>query len=327
LLPFVIACEEQAMAKRSMEQLGLVDGLVHPRVGQNQQLDRIVEVVDWAAIEQVLAQLRCGERGPPPYPALLMFKALLLQQWYQLSDPGLEQALADRLSFRRFLGLRLEDATPDHSTLWRFREALRQGGLDAAVFAELNRQLSQRGLIVKRGTLVDATLVQAQGRRPDPDRAPVDPDATVTMRQGKSHYGYKAHIGVDQDSQLIRRLALTPANVNDTVMGDAMICGDEQAVYADKAYDSHARRAQLRARGITDGIMHRPNKHHPVLSPQHQAANRTIAPIRSRVETLFGIWKRHYGYTRVRYYNLSRNLAQLYLMAIASNLRRVLVLS
>jgi IS5 family transposase len=315
------------MAKRSTEQLGLVDGLIHPRVGQNQQLERIAGAVDWTAIEAVLTPLRCGERGPPPYPALLMLKALLLQQWYQLSDPGLEQALADRLSFRRFLGLRLEDATPDHSTLWRFREALRQAGLDAAVFAQLDRQLSRRGLIVKRGTLVDATLVQAQGRRPDADQSPVDPDAAVTMRGHRSHYGYKAHIGVDQGSQLVRRVDLTPANVNDTVMGDAMICGDEQAVYADKAYDSHARRARLRARGIADGIMHRPNKHHPVLPPQHQAANRAIGPIRSRVETIFAVWKRHYGYTRVRYFNLSRNLAQLYLMAIASNLRRVLVLS
>jgi transposase, IS5 family len=315
------------MAKRTTQQLGLADGLVHPRVGQNEQLERIAEAVDWVAIEAVLAPLRSGERGPPPYPALLMLKALLLQQWYQLSDPGLEQALADRLSFRRFLGLSLDDATPDHSTLWRFREELRKAGLDAAVFAELDRQLAGRGLIVKRGTLVDATLVQAQGRRPDAEQKPTDPDATVTMRGQRSHYGYKAHVGVDQDSGLVRRLALTPAHVNDTVMGDAMICGDEQALYADKAYDSHARRAHLRARGMTDGIMYRPNKHHPVLSPEHQAANRAIAAIRSRVETTFAVWKRHYGFARMRYFNLSRNLAQLYLMAIASNLKRVLVLS
>jgi IS5 family transposase len=283
--------------------------------------------VDWKAIEAVLAPLRSGERGPPPYPALMMFKALLLQQWYQLSDPGLEQALADRLSFRRFLGLRLEDATPDHSTLWRFREALRQQQLDAGIFGELDGQLARRGLIVKRGTLVDATLVKAQGRRPDADQAPADPDATVTMRGNRSHYGYKAHVGVDQDSGLVRRLALTPAHVNDTVMGEAMICGDEQAVYADKAYDSQARRTQLRTRGIRDGIMHRPNKHHPVLSPEQRATNRAIAAIRSRVETTFAVWKRHYGFARMRYFNLSRNLAQLYLMAIASNLRRVVVLA
>jgi IS5 family transposase len=314
------------MAKRTMQQLGLMDGLVHPRVGQNPQLERITEAVDWNAIDQVLAPLRSGERGPPPYPALLMLKALLLQQWYQLSDPGLEQALTDRLSFRRFLGLRLEDATPDHSTLWRFRQALRQEQLDAAVFAELDRQLTRRGLIVKRGTLVDATLVQAQGRRPDAEQTPTDPDATVTMRGNRSLYGYKAHVGVDQDSGLVRRLALTPASVNDTVMGDAMICGDEQALYADKAYDTHTRRAQLRARGIADGIMHRPNKHHPLLPAERAARNRAIATIRSRVETTFAVWKRHYGYVRVRYFSLSRNLAQLYLMALASNLRRAVVL-
>jgi len=145
-------------------------------------------------------------------------------------------------------------------------------------------------------------------------------------RRTRSHYGYKAHVGVDQGSGLVRRLALTPAHINDTVMGEAMICGDEQALYADKAYDSHARRARLQARGIADGIMHRPNKHHPVLSPEHKAINRAIAPIRSQVETTFAVWKRHYGFARVRYFSLRRNLAQLYLMAIASNLRRVLVL-
>jgi IS5 family transposase len=234
--------------------------------------------------------------------------------------------LADRLSFRRFLGLRLEDATPDHSTLWRFREALRKRHIDEAVFAELDRQLTRRGLIVKRGTLVDATLVQAQGRRPDSDQTPTDPDASVTMRGHRAHYGYKAHVGVDQGSGLVRRLALTPAHVNDTVMGDAMICGDEQALYADKAYDTHARRARLQACGIADGIMHRPNKHHPVLSAEHKAINRSLATIRSQVETTFAVWKRHYGFARMRYFSLSRNLAQLYLMAIASNLRRALVL-
>ena len=184
------------MSKRTTQQLSLAEALMHPGIGQNAQLDKIAAVVDWSGVEAALAplglsvlmeataELRSGQRGAPPYPALMMLKALLLQQWYQLSDPGLEQALADRLSFRRFLGLGLEDSTPDHSTLWRFREALRQAGLDTAVFSLLESQLIQQGLIIKRGTLVDATLVQAQGHQPrrggvatDPDAAPTRPDA------------------------------------------------------------------------------------------------------------------------------------------------------
>jgi IS5 family transposase len=309
------------------KQLGLADALVHPGIGKNAQLDRINETVEWGAIEQVLSPLRSGARGTPPYAALTMFKALLLQQWYQLSDPGLEQALADRLSFRRFLGLGLDQSTPDHSTLWRFREALRHSGLDQAAFAAVHAQLDRLGLLIKRGTLVDATLVQAHGHPPPGDQPGHDPDAKFTRRGPRSYYGYKAHIAVDQDSGLVRRALLTAANVNDTEMADALICGDEQAYYADAAYDTHARRARLRAMGIADGILHRPNKHHRRL-PEHLARrNRALSRIRCRVETIFAIWKRHYGYWRVRYFGLLRNQTQLTLLAIATNLKRMAVLT
>lgn len=307
-------------------QFGLIDGLLHPGMGRNESLEKIAAHLDWSAIDQALSSLRSNRVGAPAYPALIMLKALLLQQWYSLSDPALEEALSDRLSFRRFLGLGLEDPTPDHSTLWRFREALRRSGLDAQVFTALERQLSDRGLIIKKGTLADATLVQAQGRRPRDGEAASDPEARLTKKGSRYVYGYKAHIAVDQDSGLVRRAILTPANVNDTGQGDALICGDEGAYYADAAYDTKARRAALRARGIVDAIVHRPNKHHPILPAALQAANRLIRPIRSRVETTFAIWKRHYGYTRVRYFGLGRNQTQLTLMAMASNLRRMLVL-
>jgi len=314
------------MARHSSGQLGLAEALIHPSIGKNAQLERIGELVDWTAIEQTLAPLRPSERGAP-YAALTLFKALLLQQWYQLSDPGLEQALADRLSFRRFLGLTLEAATPDHSTLWRFREALRRSGLEHAVFAVVQAQLDRRGLIIKRGTLVDATLVQAQGHPPQPGQDGSDPDARFTKRGKGSHYGYKAHVAVDQDSGLVRRALLTAANVNDTEMADVLICGDEQAFYADAAYDTHARRARLKALNIADGILHRPNKHHPELPPELVERNRALSRIRSRVETTFAIWKRHYGYWQVRYFSLGRNQTQLTLLAMASNLRRMAVLT
>ncbi len=175
-----------------------------------------------------------------------------------LPPPQVGEALADRLSFRSFVGLALDEAVPDHSTLWRFREALGRVGLADQVFGEINRQLAAKGMIVKQGTLIDATLVAAQSAPPasNASKPSRDPDAAWTKREGtsKAHFGYKAHLAVDQGSLLVRGALLTPANVNDTEPADALIQGDERAVYADKAYDSHARSARLKAAGIKNRI-------------------------------------------------------------------------
>jgi IS5 family transposase len=257
--------------------------------GANETLDRIGTLVKWYRFEKLLGRLHAAETGRPSYPPLVMFKALLLAEWYGLSDQSLEEALNDRLSFRCFAGLGLDGATPDHTTLCRFRNDLATAGLSEKLFAEMNRQLERLGLVLKRGTLIDATLVEAASRPPafgSEERA--DPDAAFARRAGRggSTYGFKAHVAVDQDSLLIRDAVLTPGNVNDTVVADALIQGDERAVYADAAYDTHARRARLRASGMTDGIMHRPNKHHPELPPRQKQRNRAIAAVRARVETV-----------------------------------------
>src|SRR6516162_3334763 len=125
-----------------------------------------VEAFDWGAIEVLLSLIHGSTKGAPGYPPLAMFKIILLQQWYTLSDPAAEEAVRDRLSFRRFCGIPLDRETPDHSSIWRFRQTLDSLGLSAALLAEVNRQLEACGLIVKRGTLVDATLIEASVRRP-----------------------------------------------------------------------------------------------------------------------------------------------------------------
>ena len=261
-----------------------------------------------------------------------MLKALLLQQWYGLSDPGLEEALGDRLSFRRFCGFELDAPTPDETTLCRFRQALIAAGLQDRLLAELNRQLEQHGLLLRRGTMVDATLVAAQAAAPGMKqgagaKSVVDPDADWTRQGGKAHFGYKAHLAMDQGSCLIRRAILTPAKVYESEVADALILGDERAVYGDRAYEQKERRRDLKARGIKDRIMHRRTKHQPLLPYWQQRRNRLIAPIRSTIEHLFGVMKRCYGYRRVRYFSLARNALQLELLCCAINMRRAAVLA
>ncbi len=141
------------MWRQAGKQLSLADAMVARRKGQNERLERIGALLNWGRIEQLLAPIYAAGEGRPAYRPLVMLRALLLQQWYSLSDPELEEALSDRLSFRRFVGLSLEEEVPDHSTLSRYRSQLAQRGLSAQVFAEVNRQLERRGLMVKPARL------------------------------------------------------------------------------------------------------------------------------------------------------------------------------
>jgi transposase, IS5 family len=347
------------MAERSLGQLSLADSLVAGK-GRNEALERLGALIDWSMIARLLSPVHGSRYGAPGYPAVAMFKALLLQQWHGLSDPALEASLDDRLSFRRFCGFALDAETPDHVTIHRFRETLRQLGLADRVFEEVNRQIDDRGLILRQGTLIDASLVDAAVKRPKPPpaepaavpsekpaetapaesvaptpkerppsklvKSPLDPDAAWTKKGGRRYFGYKVHVGVDQGSAIIRRQVMTPANVNDTVPADLLICGDEAALYGDQAYTSAPRRADLRARGIKDRMMHRANKHHP-LTPRQIQHNTAIGRRRAPVEQVFAKLKRLYGWTRVRYRGLARNAVHLALLCTALNLKRLVVLT
>jgi len=316
------------MSHRSMGQLSLADQLVKRRAGQNAALVRLAAMIEWRPIERALAAIYSAGEGRPAYPPLLMFKCLLLQQWYALSDPQLEEALADRLSFRRFVGLPLDQEAPDYSTISRFRTQLAQLRLGARLFAELNRQLEGYGLVVKQGTMLDATLIEASVKPPRDahstpgDGSPLDPDADWTKRGSKAFFGYKAHIAMDQGSELIRVAIMTSAKVADTLRGDNLICGDECAVYADKGYESRERSARLAERGIIDGIMRKLMPHsrdpHPVL----KARNRRLAKIRGAVERKFAVMKERYRCRRVRYRGLVKNQLHLLLVCFAMNLKR-----
>jgi IS5 family transposase len=313
------------MAVKQTGQPSFIEALLPKAVRTNAGLGRLADLVKWYRFEKLLADLR-DEAGPgrPGYPVLVLFRALLLQSLYGLSDRELEEALADRLSFKRFVGLSLEDATPDHTVLNRFRNQVIAKGLLDQLFAELDRQLEKAGVVLKRGTMLDATLIEAVSAPGSHARPSRDPDAAFggAKRKGGFTFGYKAHVGVDQGSGLIRTLITTPANVNDTVVADALIRGDERAVLADAAYDTKVRRARLKAEGKKPRIARRPNKHHPELPQRLKRYNRLLARHRAAVETTFATLKNRMRLTVIRYVGLAKATAQITLAAIAFNMRR-----
>jgi transposase, IS5 family len=326
------------MSHRDLSQLSLADHVVASHGRSNELLERLAGLIDWAALGHLLGAVHASPDGAPSYPPLMMLKAMLLQQWYGLSDPGLEEALSDRLSFRGFCGLPLDAGVPDHSTINRFRNALHEGGLDRQIFAAVNRQIDRHGLILRQGTLIDASLIPAavnppakpkppppgpDGRRPSQlVKSQRDPDAEWTKKGGRRYFGYKVHVGVDKHSGIIRRAILTGAAVNDTVPADQLICGDEAAVYGDAAYHTHRREDELRRRGIAPHLMRRGNKHHP-LAQADKDRNTAIGRQRGPVEQVFGRAKTTYRWARARCLGLARNTTHFLLLCTAMNLKRM----
>jgi transposase, IS5 family len=316
------------MSRRDLSQPSFVDAMVSGYAKGSGFLDRIEEAFDWSAFETLLASIHASTRGAPGYPPLVMFRILLLQQWHTLSDPGAEEAVRDRLSFRRFCGLPLEVETPDHASIWRFRQTIETLGLSAALLSETNRQLDALGLIVKRGTLVDATLIAASVKRPPYGSGgvnPRDPDARVTVKRKSVHFGDKAHLAVDEGSGLVRQAEMSSANVHDSRLADALVQGDEQGYFADKAYDSQAFRERLERRGLVDGVAWKGRRNQP-LEPWQKVMNAWSSSIRCGVERAHATMKRWYGLSRVRYRGLARNACHLQFIAAAMNMKRALVL-
>jgi IS5 family transposase len=246
---------------------------IEQRLSPGHFLRQIDNQMDWQPFAALLQELYPSHRGRPSYPPVVLFKALLLQQWYGLSDPGLEEAIRDRLSFQRFLGLSLHDPVPDETTICRFRGLLAKKAMGERLLALLEEQLDSKGLLVKRGSLVDATLLKAQIRPPRKGEASSDPDANWVRKGKDGHFGYKGHLTVDQGSGLVRQIKLTEASHAETLLLEEMLMGDEAAVFADKAYAKGCRRVDLPKQGIFCGIMHKATPGHP-LSPWQQWLNR-----------------------------------------------------
>jgi IS5 family transposase len=207
----------------NLKQRSLADDIVSEHKALT-ELDDVNDFMDLQAIEDLLCDIHAKRRGNSAWPPLLMFKALLLQSWHNLSGPGLEKQLAKDLFFRRFVGLSLADSVPDHSSIWRFRQLLEKQDLMQVLLAEINRPQSLQGLYIRTGkiSMVDASVMQAQHNRLNKDKhgnSAQDPEAGGNVKQGsdgkrKTTYGFKPHSNVDKDD-VIKAIAFTAGNVHD----------------------------------------------------------------------------------------------------------------
>ena len=317
------------MAWKNLAQTDLSDALIQHHQAL-EELDGINAVIDWSRLERQLSGLHNKERGEQAWPPLLMFKVLLLQSWYGLSDPKLEKQLARDLMFRRFINLSLTEGVPDHSTIWRFRNLLDKQALLEPLLAEVNRQLSAQGLFIKTGeiSIVDATVIEAKQSRPRKNAKgenTQDSEAGYNVKvaaNGKktSTYGFKAHINADEDG-FIKAVVYTPGNEHDSHSLEKLLIGSERELYADKAYASDKHDKLLAGRSIENRILHKAKRKQPLSGVQKQQ-NRRWSGIRSTVERVFGILKQHYGIGKARYLGLKRNQARFMMAAMAYNIKR-----
>lgn len=314
------------MLGRAQPQKSFGDEALELHVSDSHFLVKVDRLVDWSAFEAFWPQLY-GTVGKPSSDPLVCFKMLLLEQWYDLSDPQCEAQCADRLSFRRFLGLSLADSVPDETVLVRFRKRLVKAGIAEELFASVLAQVEAAGVMVKRGTLIDATIVQSARKAPPKGGSGGDGDASWAVKNGKAvAHGFKAHIAVDDGSEIVRAIATTTGSVHDSVPADKLIeQSPAPAVYADSAYCDGARRKRLRAKGIFARIRFNPRGGQ--LTSRQRALNYRWAKVRARVEHVFADWKERRSLARCRYVGLKRNALHFTLLAIAHNLRRWSVLA
>lgn len=318
--------------ERRIEALTLMDGLTADLGGPKTAgfLEKVAGVVDFEALAgQVRADVapKQAKGGRPFWPVGVMLKCLLLAKWYGLSDPQLEEQLKDRLSFRRFVGLGLTDATPDETSFVVFRRRLRETGHASTLFDGVLDQLKAKGLVLKEGSLVDATIVaQSTGSRNGQGESTRDRGASFTKKHGRTYHGYKAHVNVSKD-RIITDYIFDTARVHDSQHIDALIEAEPSggAVYADSAYMDKRRSERLAERGVHNGIVERRVRGQAALSDEQKARNRLCSKVRALVEHPFA-WMGQMGYGQARYRGLARNACDFACTAAAYNIKRSLSL-
>ncbi len=333
-------------------QLGFFD-LTHRYDALSQQgdpLEALAQHIPWPRFRKTLEKSLCRSKrlkgGRPPFDAVLMFKVLVLQALYNLSDAQMEYQIRDRLSFMRFLGLDLHQRIPDAKTIWLFRETLAQAGVVETLFTQFDTYLAQHGLQARGGQLIDASLIPVPIQRNTREenaaikagdcpaawdaqpakRRQKDTEARWTVKHGVSHYGYKNHVNVDKQHKLIRQYTVTDAAVHDSQVLEEVLLPKTAGsdIWADAAYRSHEIETQLKTRKLRSRIQYKGYRDKP-LTTRQKASNQRRARIRARVEHVFGHQVTAMGGKLIRTIGRVRARAKIGLKNLTYNFQRFLV--
>jgi transposase, IS5 family len=265
------------------------------------------------------AALSEARNGRPPVGIERMLRIHLLQHWFNLSDPAVEEALYDSQAMRAFVGIDLgREPVPDETTVCRFRHLLEEHDLGRRLFEEVGRHLAAKGLKVATGTIVDATIINAPSSTKNADKAR-DPEMHQTKKGNQWYFGMKAHLGVDSRTKLIHSAVATSANVADGTMLPELPHGNETRVWGDQAYRGQRAAIRHKAPRARD-FVNRRYRHRGVVNEAERAKNRTKSKVRAKVEHPIGVIKRVFGFAKVRYRGLKKNAHRLVVTCALANL-------
>jgi transposase, IS5 family len=284
--------------------------------------DEMDQVMPWAELLALIApHAPMAKTGRPPFDLAMMLRIHCLQQWFGLSDLGAEEALFETAFYRDFVGISGAQRIPDRVSILRFRHLLEEHELSPQILQVINAKLSALGLLLKTGTVVDATLIAAPSSTKNND-GERDPEMHQTKKGNQWHFGMKAHIGVDAESGLVHTVVGTAANVSDVTQGHALLHGQEEVVFADAGYQGADKRPE--ATGVQWHVAMRPGKRKAHTTTAWGAvtekAEKIKASVRAKVEHPFRVIKRQFGHTNVRYRGLKKNTAQLITLFALSNI-------
>lgn len=308
-----------------MKQSSLGLGTSTKRTRRRELLDEMDRVVPWSdLVAEIAPFMPEGKRGRPPFPVESLLRIHFMQQWFTLSDPAMEEALHDVPLFRDFAGLGgWDDRLPDESTILRFRHVLEKHKLAERILATVNLLLGAKGMMLRSGTVVDATLISAPSSTKNAS-GERDPEMHQSKKGQQWFFGMKAHIGVDADSGLVHTVRGTSGNVNDVVEANSLLHGQEKDVFADAGYQGAHKRPDAKE-DVKWHVAMRPGKRKlldktdPVDALTDQV-ERIKASIRAKVEHPFRVIKRQFGHVKVRYRGLAKNTAQLHTLFALANL-------
>ena len=295
----------------------------HRKVTRRAQfLDEMNRVMPWARLLALIEpHYPKAGNGRPPKGLQIMLRMYCLQQWFNLSDPAVEEALYDSLAMRAFVGVDLGcDAAPDESTVLKFRHLLEEHHLGDRMFAEINAYLAERGMKVNGGTIVDATIIAAPSSTKNEEKKR-DPEMHQTKKGNQWYFGMKGHIGVDSKTGLIHSAAVTPANTHDSQVIAHLLHGNETKVWGDSAYSSQGEKIKAKAPRAQDMTNEKGRRNAP-LTDEQKAKNTTKSRVRSAVEHPFLTIKQLFDFSKVCYRGLQKNAHRFFVACGLANLHR-----